>query len=137
MLYFTVLCGKGTSYDASTKTCKRCPVGSYRNVLTNVVSACTTCPSSRTTPTVGATDASYCISKKYIHVFVKLNAIVRSFTKHIQIQVAYSTPFSFHFSRNITLAVSLISRVRMNKKKEKSWNLYQTTILNNYIVFIW
>lgn len=64
IMYFAVLCGKGTSYDVSTKTCKRCPVGSYRNVLTNVVSACTKCPSGRTTPTDGATDASYCIGKK-------------------------------------------------------------------------
>ncbi|XP_053372552.1 uncharacterized protein LOC123561174 isoform X2 [Mercenaria mercenaria] len=57
-----VLCGRGTFYDSPTKSCKRCATGSYRSDLTSLVSGCTSCSGSATTPAEGAKDQSYCIT---------------------------------------------------------------------------
>ena len=50
--FFTVKCPKGTYHDASSGTCKNCPIGYYSTV--EGVTMCQQCPGNTSTPEEGS-----------------------------------------------------------------------------------
>ena len=60
-MYVSVECSAGTYYDATSKTCKYCPVGKYQTSPGQV--ECTACDDGMTTETHGSVAMDECYSE--------------------------------------------------------------------------
>lgn len=64
-IFFSAICPAGEEYVSVSKTCKECPLGSYKSEYGNN-KACTPCPIAYTTGFTGSISVNNCSFRKFI-----------------------------------------------------------------------